>query len=124
MGRDRTTKHAVQCATLIAPYLLSAIRSEGLARLALADRGRLAQAEGFHLWLPVEESWSVVEFASYLRTQGVGVVANAAFSTDADPPNAVRVCLGGPMTLQECDVALRLIADTLDHPRHPHATVM
>ncbi|MEC5385775.1 PLP-dependent aminotransferase family protein [Uliginosibacterium sp. H3] len=118
---------AVQDGTAAA--MLNAIRSEGLARQALADehlagRGHLAQPEGFHLWLPVEESWSVVEFASYLRTQGVGVVASAAFSTDADPPNAVRVCLGGPMTLQECDVALRLIADTLDHPRHPHATVM
>jgi hypothetical protein len=27
------------------------------------------------------------------------------------------------MTRDECDDALRLIADTLDHPLHPHATV-
>jgi DNA-binding transcriptional MocR family regulator len=64
-----------------------------------------------------------VEFASYLRTQGVAVVASAAFSTDGDPPDAVRVCLGGPLTRNECDDALRLIADTLEHPQHPHATV-
>jgi DNA-binding transcriptional MocR family regulator len=77
-----------------------------------------------HLWLPLASSWSVVEFASYLRTQGVAVVASAAFSTDGDPPDAVRICLGGPLTRDECDDALRLIAATLDHPLHPHATVM
>jgi hypothetical protein len=54
----------------------------------------------------------------------VGVVASAAFSTDGDPPDAVRICLGGPMSREQCDAALRLIADTLDHPLHPHATVM
>ena len=66
----------------------------------------------------------MVELASYLRTRGVGVVASAAFATDADPPDAVRICLGGPMNREGCDAALRLVADTLDHPGHPHATVM
>ena len=64
-----------------------------------------------------------MEFASYLRTRGAGVVASAAFSTDGDPPDAVRVCLGGPVSRDECDQALRLIADTLNHPVHPHSTV-
>ncbi|MDQ8021842.1 MAG: PLP-dependent aminotransferase family protein [Moraxellaceae bacterium] len=112
-----------------ADAMLDAVRDESIARQSLAarhlaGRGFEAQPEGFHLWLPVGESWSVVEFASWLRTQGIGVVAAAAFSTDGDPPAAVRVCLGGPGTRLECDAALRLIADTLDHPRHPHATVM
>ena len=52
------------------------------------------------------------------------MVASAAFATDGDPPDAVRICLGGPLTRDDCDHALRLIADTLDHPQHPHATVM
>jgi DNA-binding transcriptional MocR family regulator len=111
-----------------ADAMLEAIRDESIARQALATRHLArhavqAQPEGFHLWLPLASSWSVVEFASYLRTQGVGVVASAAFSTDSDPPDAVRVCLGGPLSRDECDDALRLIADTLDHPLHPHATV-
>jgi DNA-binding transcriptional MocR family regulator len=112
-----------------ATAVLKAIRDESMLRQELAARHLAkhavqAQAEGFHLWLPLASSWSVVEFASYLRTRGVGVVASAAFSTDGDPPDAVRICLGGPMTREECDTALRLIADTLDHPLHPHATVM
>jgi DNA-binding transcriptional MocR family regulator len=109
--------------------MLEAIRDESIARQALATThlgryGFAAQPEGFHLWLPLTSSWSVVEFASFLRTQGVGVVASAAFSTDGDPPDAVRICLGGPLSRDDCDRALRLIADTLEHPRHPHATVM
>jgi DNA-binding transcriptional MocR family regulator len=109
--------------------MLQAIRDECITRQALAAQhlsrhAVLAQPEGFHLWLPLDSTWSVVEFASFLRTQGVGVVASAAFSTDGDPPDAVRICLGGPMSRGECDDALRLIADTLDHPLHPHATVM
>jgi DNA-binding transcriptional MocR family regulator len=105
-----------------------AIRDESIARQALAAMHLskypvLAQPEGFHLWLPLDSTWSVVEFASYLRTQGVGVVASAAFSTDGDPPDAVRICLGGPLDRDQCEDALKLIADTLDHPEHPHATV-
>jgi DNA-binding transcriptional MocR family regulator len=112
-----------------AEEMLAAMRAECVARQALAARhlarhAYSAQPEGFHLWLPLASSWSVVEFASYLRTRGVGVVASAAFATDGDPPDAVRICLGGPMSRDDCDLALRLIADTLDHPRHPHATVM
>ena len=108
--------------------MLQAIREESILRQAMAAEHLvkhrvLAQPEGFHLWLPLDSDWSVVEFAGYLRTQGVGVVASAAFSTDGAPPDAVRICLGGPMSRDACDAALRLVRDTLDHPQHPHATV-
>ncbi len=105
-----------------------AVRAKSVARQALATKrlgkfGFLAHPEGFHLWPPLT-SWSVVEFASWLRTKGAGVAASAAFSTDGDPPDAVRICLGGPISRDECDAAPALVADTLEHPRHPHATVM
>jgi DNA-binding transcriptional MocR family regulator len=111
-----------------ATAVLDAVRSESMARQALAQQhlgahGLQAQPEAFHAWLPVN-GWSGVELASYLRTQGAAVVASAAFSTDGNPPEAVRICLGGPASRDECDQALRLIADTLAHPLHPHATVM
>lgn len=112
-----------------AEMMLGALRTECAARHELAMQhlggyGVVAQPEGFHLWLPLPSTWSPVEFASYLRMQGVAVVASAAFSTDGNPPDAVRVCLGGPLSLHDCDRALQLIADTIEHPLHPHATVM
>lgn len=116
-----------------ADAMLQAVRGESIARQALAAEALAghavqAQPEAFHLWLPLDgaraSAWSGVEFASYLRSQGVGVVAAAAFSTDGDPPEAVRVCLGGKLSRDDCADALKLIAQTLEHPRHPHATVM
>lgn len=112
-----------------AAAMCDAIRAESIARQALVERHLggheiLAQPEGFHFWLSLASSWSPVEFASYLRSQGVGVVASAAFSTDGNPPDAVRVCLGGSMSREDCDLALHLIADTLEHPLHPHSTMM
>ncbi|MFL6662881.1 MAG: PLP-dependent aminotransferase family protein, partial [Rhizobacter sp.] len=112
-----------------AEAMVEAVRTESIARHELAQKhlGRwqiAAQPEGFHLWLPIAAPWSPVEFASYLRMQGIAVVASAAFSTDGNPPDAVRVCLGGPISLAECERALQLIAETIEHPLHPHATVM
>ncbi|RZA15733.1 MAG: PLP-dependent aminotransferase family protein [Lysobacteraceae bacterium] len=110
-----------------AAAMLRAVRQECSARQKLAHRylgqyGLQAHPEGFHAWLPLATGWMPVEFASFLRTQNVGVVASAAFSTDGDPPDAVRICLGGPMSREECDLAVQLIAETLTHPQHPHST--
>lgn len=110
-----------------AEAMLDAMRDECTARQAIAQRclalhGMRGHTESFHLWLPVGGGWSPVEFAAHLRSQGVGVVASTAFSTDGDPPDAVRICLGGPSTLDECEHGMQLVADTLLHPAHHHAT--
>ncbi|MCP4637076.1 MAG: PLP-dependent aminotransferase family protein [Methyloversatilis sp.] len=112
-----------------ADTMLDAIRSESAARQAIAARllGRhrlRAQPESFHLWLPLDGETSIVEFASGLRARGAAVVASAAFSTDGLPPDAVRVCLGGPSSRADCEMALGLIADALEHPLRPHVGVM
>jgi hypothetical protein len=51
-------------------------------------------------------------------------VASTAFCTDTAPPKAVRLCLGGPLSLPRCEQALRVVADTLQHPQQVHASVM
>ncbi len=112
-----------------AEAMRQAVVAESIARQALATKHlqrhhHVAQPEGFHLWLPLAPHWNHVEFASFLRTQGVAVVASVAFSTDGDPPDAVRICLGGPLDRDGCERALKLVAETLDHPQHPHATAL
>jgi DNA-binding transcriptional MocR family regulator len=111
--------------------MLDAIRSESKARQLIAARvlGAWpydAHPDGFHLWLPIPADcgWSSSELALQLRNQGIAAVAAAAFSTDGNPPNAVRVCLGGSKNRDECEEALRIIAETLDHPHHLHSAVM
>ncbi len=104
--------------------MLEAVRIECTQRFTAAEKhlanfGVQGHPQAFHLWLPVSGGWSAVDFANDLRSQGVAALASVAFSTDGDPPEAVRLCLGGPITLEECQRSLALVADTLRHPPHP-----
>lgn len=112
-----------------AQRMLDAVREESVARQQLAaiilgTMGVIAQPEGFHLWLPLPTSWSMSEFASQLRGKSIGVVASPAFCTNGDPPNAVRISLGGPQSRSACEAALRVIAETIKHPQHPEAMAL
>lgn len=51
---------------------------------------------GFHLWVTLPAPWTRSAFVGHMRSTGIGVVASDAFATDGSPPEAVRVCLGGP----------------------------
>jgi DNA-binding transcriptional MocR family regulator len=59
------------------------------------------------------ERWSRLEFAAHLRVRGVGVVSSDAFCIDGNPPEAVRIFLGGAADRAEWQHALELIHDTL-----------
>jgi hypothetical protein len=48
-----------------------------------------------------------------MRAMGIGIVASDAFTVDGDPPEAVRVCLGGPTNRQEVRSALEYMAHAL-----------
>ncbi|WP_199539784.1 aminotransferase-like domain-containing protein [Paraburkholderia kururiensis] len=111
--------------------MLRAIRTEANARQAIAAQTLTAwpydaHPDGFHLWLPIPAQcdWAASELALHLRNQGIGAVAGAAFSTDGNAPNAIRVCLGGPQDRADCREALQRIADTLDDPHHLHMPMM
>jgi DNA-binding transcriptional MocR family regulator len=111
--------------------MLDAIRKEAnvrqtIASQELADWHYEAQSDGFHLWLPIPPQcdWSAPDLALQLRNQGVGAVAGAAFSTDGNPPNAIRVCLGGPQDRESCRQALQVTAEMLRHPHHLRSPLM
>jgi len=98
-----------------AEAMLDAVRAESADRQELAQnllRGLryTADPEGFHLWLEVPPEVSPLAFSEHMRSQGVWVVASAAFATDGTPPQAVRVCLGGAMNWSECSAGLKRLA--------------
>ncbi|WP_038211118.1 PLP-dependent aminotransferase family protein [Xenophilus azovorans] len=103
--------------------VLDAMRSEctwrsALARELLGDLGLRAHPQGFHFWLPLaeDEGRRCVSAELSLRLQGLGVaaVASQAFSTDRMPPEALRLCLGGPLTREDCGRALRAVRDAVE----------
>ncbi|CAM2152127.1 GntR family transcriptional regulator [Pararobbsia alpina] len=111
--------------------ICDAIRVEARARQAIASQALAnwrfdAHPESFHLWLPIPAhcDWSAPELALRLRSQGVAAVAGAAFSTDGNPPNALRICLGGPQDRDDCRYALQHVAEMLNDPHHLHMPMM
>jgi DNA-binding transcriptional MocR family regulator len=101
-----------------ADALLAAVRRESIERQKLAtailppDTYR-ADPVGFHLWLSLPEPWTRSAFVGHTRSTGVSVVASDAFVTDGAPPEAVRVCLGGPADRPAVRSALEFIAHAL-----------
>jgi DNA-binding transcriptional MocR family regulator len=111
--------------------VLEAIREESSARQAIASAELQrfpfdADPHGFHLWLrvPSMSDWNAPEMALQLRNQGIGAVAGAAFSTDGNPPNALRLCLGGPQDREDCREALRRVADMMSDAHHLHMPML
>ncbi len=101
-----------------AEALLTAVRRESAERQrlvsAIIPRGTYrSDALGFHFWLSLPESWTRSAFVGHTRSTGIGVVASDAFATDGTPPEAVRVCLGGPADRSAVRGALEYMAHAL-----------
>jgi DNA-binding transcriptional MocR family regulator len=112
-----------------ADALLRFIRAETAARQVLASEILPAgsfQADplSFNLWLPLPAGWTRSAFIGHMRTTGVGVVASDAFTVAGPPPEAVRVCLGGPTTRAGVRHALEYLAHALSESPSIASTIL
>lgn len=108
-----------------AKQMLEATRREAIARLRIAEAllgaKNIRSADGaFHLWLklPNTSDWNPSELAVQLRHIGVSAVSSAAFSTDNNPPNAIRLCFGGPISREQWEENLHQVAELIDQPSY------
>jgi DNA-binding transcriptional MocR family regulator len=102
-----------------ADSLLRFIRTEAAARQAIARQvlpaGRFkAGPDSFNVWLSLPEGWTRSAFTGHMRSTGIGVVASDAFTAANPPPEAVRICLGGPASRVEIRRALEYAAHALE----------
>jgi hypothetical protein len=51
---------------------------------------------------------------AHTRATGIGIVSSHPFTITGQPPEAVRVCLGGPSSRATVRSALEFIAHSLD----------
>jgi DNA-binding transcriptional MocR family regulator len=109
----------------VAEHMVTAVRREANARLKIAKeqlrRHSMLTTEGaFHLWLSItkESDWAPSELAAQLRELGVSAVSSAAFSTDNNPPDAVRLCFGGPITRDQWKENLQQTAELMSSPSY------
>jgi DNA-binding transcriptional MocR family regulator len=101
-----------------ADTLLRFIRSETSARQKLASETLPADSYrkdplSFNIWVELPRPWGRTAFAEHMRSTGLGVVASDAFATNGNPPEAVRVCLGGPITRPRLLAGLEYMAHAL-----------
>jgi DNA-binding transcriptional MocR family regulator len=101
-----------------AEAILTFIRSEAAARQILAAAilpagGFKADPVSFNLWVSLPPRWTRSAFIGHMRATGVGVVGSDAFTVCGNPPEAVRVCLGGPVSRTGVQGALEYMSHAL-----------
>jgi DNA-binding transcriptional MocR family regulator len=98
--------------------ILRFIRAEAAARQRIAAEilplgSFKSDPLSFNLWMQLPSPWTRSAFIGHMRSMGIGVVASDAFTVDGPPPEAVRVCLGGPSKRSELRNALEFMAHAL-----------
>ncbi len=102
-----------------ADAILNFIRSETRARQKLVAEilppgTYKAESCGFHVWLKLPPQWSCSAFVGHTRATGIGIVSSHPFTVEGPPPEAVRICLGGPSHRATVRSALEFIAHSLE----------
>ena len=101
-----------------ATILLRFIRSETVERHRLAaellPKGSFrGDPLSFSIWMALPALWTRTAFVGHLRSTGIGVVASDAFAADGNAPEAIRICLGGPINRLQIKSVLEYIAHAL-----------
>ncbi|MDV2985460.1 UNVERIFIED_CONTAM: PLP-dependent aminotransferase family protein [Methylobacteriaceae bacterium AG10] len=102
-----------------AEAIVQFVREESSARQRIAASllpagTYTADPHGFHGWITLPEGWTRSAFASQGRSAGLGVVGSDPFCVAGTPPEAVRLCLGGPSTRQQITHGLEVLAHALE----------
>lgn len=112
-----------------ADAILRFVRTEAgarqqLAAEVLAPGSYHADPLSYNLWLELPAPWTRSAFAGHMQATGIGVAASDVFVADGKPPEAVRVCLGGPQSRDAVRRALEFMAHALGHPPEISSTVL
>jgi DNA-binding transcriptional MocR family regulator len=104
-----------------ADSILRFVRTEAAARQhmvasILPTGSYRADPLSFNIWLRLDNGWTRSTFSSHMRDAGIGVVASDAFTVDGPIQEAVRVCLGGPITRAQLQKSLEFMAHALEGP--------
>ena len=108
-----------------AERMLMAIKQEAkirqeMAALYLSGYDYQADNNGYHLWLPLPKmiNSNSSDVAAKLREKGISAVSGVAFCTDNNPVEALRLCLGGSQSRQQCEDSLKILSEMLTDPVH------
>ena len=112
-----------------ADAILRFVRTEASARQRLAAQilapgSYRADPLSFNLWLELPAPWTRSAFAGHMQATGIGIAASDVFAADGHPPEAVRICLGGPQSRGAIRSALEFMAHALEKPPELSTSVL
>jgi DNA-binding transcriptional MocR family regulator len=102
----------------VAERLISLQRDEIRTRQEMIARTLGQYVLGSHplalsAWLKVPDYWTEDGLVRALRERGVAATSSEPFVVEAgDPPNAIRICIGGSMSMDTLSDALETIGNT------------
>ncbi|MBJ7556788.1 PLP-dependent aminotransferase family protein [Marinomonas spartinae] len=106
-------------------HMIQAIKREANARQliikeTLKTHNVSMDENAFHFWikLPKHLGWNPSDLATKLRSLGINAVSSAAFATDNHPPQALRICFGGPSSRKECQEQMTILYEMISQPAH------
>ncbi|MCP1197179.1 PLP-dependent aminotransferase family protein [Acetobacter senegalensis] len=87
-----------------------------IAKDILGDQ-QCAHPQGPHIWLKLPDWWSSMDFVSYARRQGLGLVPSNVFTVEGEAPQRVRIALGSSTSRENLTNSLESVAKFLKHKR-------
>jgi len=108
---------------------ITEIQKEAALRRALAQDALAPYLDhpfedGFHYWLKLPETWSMDDFILHLRSHHIRLAPPRAFTTSpTQSPARIRLSLGAPRTLKDCETLLKTVRTTLDDSGHSSTVI-
>ncbi len=101
-------------ATALQAFLRSEARArQNMAARILPDLSLTAAPEAYNVWLTLPQDTSRAEILSRLQGAQIGVMPSDAFCTLETPPEALRICLGGPIDRDQLELELLALGDAV-----------
>lgn len=111
-----------------ADYLLSQIRAEAAVRQNIAHQvlagGEKVPVSGIHVWHKLPAYWTSRELVQAAQAADLRVTPSDVFWSGPNPPNAIRISLGGVRDRDRLRSALRKLADLLARRPETHREIV
>ncbi len=90
-------------------------RRQNLAAKIMLDQDFVGSNEAFNIWLKLPQGSSRADVMSHMANRQVGVMPSNAFTVTGAPDEAVRVCLGGPISHSQLTEDLEALNYAITH---------
>ena len=90
-------------------------RRQNLAARILQHQDFSGSGEAFNIWLNLPEGTSMADVMGHMTNRQVGIMPSTAFTVAGPASEAIRVCLGGPISYNQLTEDLEALNDAITH---------